>query len=332
MGALPNGPIQQPAPAGQGTQANEPREQTLAERLAEDQDRAELDAANQPTGAAEAPPEPQAPPPADALTARFDKLEQTIADERADRKMERQMLLGALNQARQPQRVVVEQPPVKPAEPPQPTQDQLLEALKSDPIGTINRISADAAAKAARETEERLTGQISDSSRRTTQAVAHQDQMRQGALAYQQQFNDVLQGPSGEEFDNECGREIVAQYGDDWQRRITPSTPVDIASRVYTRWVRAGKIATPTTNGQPKAGLREIIRSVPQGGATDRAAGSSGAPRGGVREPSTIGELGLTATEERAARRVMNQWGLDERTWVRNWQAAKADNPNYGNG
>ena len=324
MGATINNPPQ----GGQGDFRNEP---TLAEKLAQDQDQADLDAQNAPTGAVE--PEPAAPPPTvDPVAERFAKLESMFEEERADRKMERQMLLGALNQARQPQTVKVDLPPPAPVQPPAPTQEQLLESLKSDPIGTINRVAADAAAKAVRETEERLAGQIRDSSQRTEANLTRQDQMRQGALRYQQEFSDVLQSDRGEDFDRECGQELVATYGNDWQGKVAPTTPVDIASRVYTRWVRQGKLPT-TTNGTAKPnGLREIIRSTPVGGTSDRPAGSNGAPRGGSREPSTIGELGLTSTEERAARRVMNQWGLDERTWVRNWLAAKADNPNYGNG
>ncbi len=336
MGAVINN-NQGPAPAGQSSAApQEQRELTLAEKLASDQDQADLDAQNRPSGDASSDQSgADAAPQVDPIASRFDKLEKSFEEERADRKMERQMLLGALNQARQPATVRVETPAPKPAEPPPPSDEQLLESLKADPLNTIRRITADATSRAVRETEERLTGKITKESEETRANVAFQDRMRQSALSYQQQFSDVLEGPQGEAFDRECGQELVAMYGDNWQQRIQPDGPINAASRVYTRWSRQGKLApagqngstAPAANGQPR--LREIIRQPP---SNDRVQGSSGAPRGGSREPSTIGDLGLNATEERAARRVMGQWGLDEKTWVRNYLAAKQDNPNFGNG
>lgn len=316
----------------------------LASRIAEGASFSEIDEGNQSVGDIDRGGETQQPPA--QQTSELAKIREELDAERAERRMERQTILGLLAKQKQAP-VVIErtQEPTPPPAPPQPTEEQLLESLKKDPLGTIKNIAADVASRTAKQVREELSGQITSRTQATEANIRRQDALRQAAVEVKNEFADIYNDPKlSEAFDLEAGQEIFRMYGDDWAKHMSPADPMNAASRVYARWARSGKLAQTQahanggTNGGDAGGsrtpsLREIVRSAPTGGSSDRVAGTAGAPRGdGRRTPTTLAELGYTQTEQVAARKVMKDYGMTEAQWVANYLAASQDDPNFGRG
>ncbi len=318
-----------PLPAGTTTEG----EEDLASRIESGSAFEEVKVENEPTGQAERqePVQQQAAQEPDRLAA----IERRMEEREAEYKQERLQLIGMLNQ-RQPAPVVVQAPAPAPAvAKPQPmTDDQLIEALNKNPLGTVRSIAAQAAEEAATKVREELGGRVESVRAETAQQAQFRSRLEAEYNGIKSEYADIYGDPKlGPEFDLECGDEIRSMLGQDWQKNFRPTDPRSAADRVYARWLKKGKLAaTPVAqNGTAPTNLREIIRQPVT--HSDRSTSSAGArTNNGSAVPRTVAELGLTGTEQRAALRVMKDMGLSEATYVANWLAASKDNPNFGKG
>jgi hypothetical protein len=330
MGGTINRPVpgqqQPPAPAG----ADDGREDDLASRLESDSAFADIQAENEPSGQVERPQEVQSATQPDRLT----ELEKRFEEREADWKQERGQLLGMLNRQQQPPRVVVEAPRPEPAKPVPRTDAEIIESLNKDPLNTVRAIAREAAEESARQVREELTGKVEGVRTETAQQRAWQARTQQAYDNVKAEYKDIYDDPKiGPEFDLEAGKELNDIIGGDW-KNFKPSDAKAAAAIVHNRWLKSGKLSISQTdrNGGTNGSLREIVRSQPT--HSDRSTSSPGATRNGngPATPSSISELGFSQSEQRAARKIMKDWGLDERTYVANYLAQSRENPGFGKG
>lgn len=123
-----------------------------------------------------------------------------------------------------------------------------------------------------------------------------------------------------------------------------PGMAYQAAARTYNRMVREGKLQAPAQNGAQAqetqnnnqngtASIARTLRDQNSHGAENSSGARSGEGGSGG-EPQTLADLVsrgfYTQKDVAAVNKIMKSYGMDEKTWVRNYWADKKDNPRFG--
>ncbi len=129
---------------------------------------------------------------------------------------------------------------------------------------------------------------------------------------------------------------VIARRGGRSLADVQPGDFSAVASRIYARWLRVGKINEGSRNGNNSSSddrnnrrptLREISREV---SSSDRSL-SNGSPRGGGNGGAkTIADLGMSPRDTRIAQAAAKRMGVSEEAWVKNYNAGQAEDEGYG--
>lgn len=184
----------------------------------------------------------------------------------------------------------------------------------------VAKVSENAAARAAFETEKRLRGDV-NATLQSRDAEARYNQAMGREMSYiTSNFADVW---DNEDFKAEADQEAAAILSERLGRDVSQidfSNPRNLrlfqpgdlraaASTVYARWLKSGKVKLDASGSSAKPSLREIVRTVSNE--------PNGTRRSGTNGPTSIDDLDMSEEEKRAAKATAKRLGVSDAEWIK---------------